>query len=83
MKKEDRKQYDINIQEAANGFVVTVGCSGPIVFLTKGDLLKELEEFFDGGETELFKEVANQCGIAVPVPDERHTGRPALTRCDK
>ena len=63
MDKRNRKKYLISIQEGVNGFVVNVGCSGSIVFLTKGDLLKELGEFFDGGETELLKEVAKQCGL--------------------
>ena len=62
MEARERRNYELHIREAHNGFIVNIGCSGPIVFTSRANLIGELNAFFEGMDTDLAKKVKKEGG---------------------
>ncbi len=58
MKQEHRMNFEIHIREAINGFVVNIGCAGPVVLPDAQALIEELQDFYNGDTTQLMETIA-------------------------
>jgi hypothetical protein len=52
-----RKANSVRIEEAINGFIVHIGCVGPIVGFTWAEVSHELNMYYAGEETSLMKKI--------------------------
>ena len=75
MKKRQRMHYQVRIDEAVNGFIVNVGCEGPIVVASQDQLKQLCDDYYTEKPNalidQLLKDAGMPDGAALATPEER------------